>query len=181
MRIGIDISQIVYEGTGVAAYVRNLVSALVKLDRENEYVLFAGTLRQRQAIVSFYQSLGSPGHVRLVMVPIPPPALDLLWNRWHVLPVEWLTGPLDIFWSSDWTQPPLARARGVTTIHDVSFLRFPETFAKTIVDVQKRRLNRVRRECSAVFCDSQVTKRDVATFLGLNPERLHTVYPGFSY
>jgi len=93
--------------------------------------------------------------------------------------VEWFIGEVDVFWSSDWTQPPLVKARGITTIHDISFLRFPETFDRTIPNVQKRRLRWVKRECAAILCDSEATKKDVVELLGLPQQLLRVVYPGY--
>lgn len=181
MRIGIDISQIVHEGTGVGAYVRSIVRELLRIDQKNDYVLFGASLRKLSHFTAYFEEVRAIGaRARLVTVPIPPTILEFLWNTLHIVPIEWLTGPIDVFWSSDWTQPPLMRARGVTTIHDVSFLRYPETFAKTIIDVQKRRLARVKRECKAVFCDSEATKRDVVALMGMPEDRLHVVYSGFS-
>ena len=46
MKIGIDISQVVY-GTGVSNYTRNLLEALLVLDKDNEYITFGGSLRRR--------------------------------------------------------------------------------------------------------------------------------------
>ena len=46
MRICIDVSQAVY-GTGVGDYTKNLVTHLLRVDSENEYVLFGGALRRR--------------------------------------------------------------------------------------------------------------------------------------
>jgi len=46
MKIGIDISQIAYEGTGVANFLSNLVSNLLKFDKKNEYILFYSSLRR---------------------------------------------------------------------------------------------------------------------------------------
>ena len=40
MKIGIDISQVVYEATGVGEYTKHLVEWLLKTDSKNEYVLF---------------------------------------------------------------------------------------------------------------------------------------------
>ena len=40
MKIGIDISQTAFEGTGVAEYTKKLVETILKLDAENEYLLF---------------------------------------------------------------------------------------------------------------------------------------------
>ena len=180
MRIGIDISQIVHEGTGVGAYVRSIVRELLRIDKKNEYVLFGASLRKLSKFAPYYHEVHvfNPC-VRLVTVPIPPTILEFLWNTLHIVPVEWLIGSVDVFWSSDWAQPPLRGAKGVTTIHDVSFLRYPETFAKTILDVQKRRLFRVKRECKAVFCDSEATKRDVMELVGIYENRLRVVYPGW--
>ena len=180
MRIGIDISQIVHEGTGVSTYVRNLVKAILEKDHHNEYVLFGASLRKLSLINTYFQEIHAlHPRVRLVIVPIPPTLLEFIWNTLHIVPVEWFTGPIDVFWSSDWTQPPLRVAKGVTTIHDVSFLRFPETFAKNIIDVQKRRLARVKQECNVVFCDSEATKKDVMNLLGVAQNKLQVVYPGF--
>ena len=180
MRIGIDISQIVHEGTGVGAYVKNLLRALLEADQKNEYVLFGASLRKLSTFAQYFNEVRvlNP-RVRLVTVPLPPTILELLWNVLHIVPVEWFIGDVDVFWSSDWTQPPLHRAKGITTVHDVSFLRYPETFTQTIIDVQNRRLAWVKRECKTVFCDSEATKRDVMDLVGIGQNKLHVVYPGF--
>lgn len=179
MRIGIDISQIVYEGTGVGNYVREMVKALLTIDHQNEYVLFGSSLRKRQKLEQYYETVKNP-KVTLCVMSIPPILLDFLWNRLHIIPIEWLIGPLDIFWSSDWTQPPLTHAKGITTVHDVSFLRYPETFAKAILDVQKRRLVWVKRECKVIYCDSEATKQDVMSLVGIARNKLNVIYPGFT-
>jgi len=192
MRIAIDISQIVYEGTGVAAYVRNLITALVEKDSHNDYILFGASLRKRAVFGLFAASLTTHSkRVRLVTTPIPPTLLDIVWNRLHIIPAEWFVGPVDIFWSSDWTQPPLTHARGITTIHDLSILRYPGQshnkaeldyvhgrLLANIVAVQTRRLRRASKECQAFFCDSEATKKDAHTLLGIANDRLRVIYPG---
>lgn len=181
MKIGIDISQVVYEGTGVATYVCRMVEALLSVDNHNAYVLFGSSLRKRSKLNEFAIRLKKIyPNVSFVFLPFPSWLLDVLWNRLHIIPIEWIIGNVDVFWSSDWTQPPLARAYGMTTIHDVSFLRFPETFAQTIIDVQKRRLAWAKRECKAILCDSEATKMDTIEFYNVNPRILHVVYPGIA-
>lgn len=44
MRIGIDVSQVVYKGTGVGSYTENLVKNLIKIDDSNQYILFGKVL-----------------------------------------------------------------------------------------------------------------------------------------
>ena len=180
MRIGIDISQIVYEGTGVGTYVRKLVTELIRRDTKNSYILFGATLRQRAKLLSFYNSLPCDRkRVRLCIIPIPPTVLDILWNTFHIIPIEWFTGTIDVFWSSDWTQPPLLHARGVTTVHDLSILRYPESFNKKILSVQTRRLHRIKQECDAFLCDSIATQQDIVKLLDIDKQKTHVVYPGF--
>ena len=172
MRIGIDISQIAHERTGVATYIRRMVDTLLKLDTKNEYVLFGASLR-KQNVFKEYR-----GKAKLVVVPIPPTILSFLWNTLHIIPIETFTGPLDIFWSSDWTQPPLRHANGVTTIHDVTPMLFPKEMDKRIVKTHKRRLHWVQKECQAIFCDSESTKKDVTELFRIPPEKLRVTYPG---
>lgn len=190
MRIGIDISQIAYEGTGVAQYVRLMTEALMRMHPEHEYILFGASLRKKQVFSDYVKQL--PGSPRLVAVSVPPTILDWVWNRLHIVPVEWCIGPVDVFWSSDWTQPPLSKARGITTIHDLSILRYPEeshnkaelhigsaVVRPNIVATQKRRLMRAIGECQAFLCDSEATKKDAHTLLHIPLEKLHVVYPGY--
>ncbi len=179
MKIGIDISQIAYEGTGVDRYVRNLVTELVKKDVHNTYILFASSLRKRHVFAKFYQQLPH-GKVILRVFPFPPTLLTFLWNDLHIIPIEWLIGHIDIFWSSDWVQPPISTAIGITTIHDVSFLRYPESFTDIIVTVQKKRLQRAVSECKHFLCDSIATKKDVIHYYHLPDSQLTVVYPGIS-
>lgn len=193
MKIGIDISQIAHEGTGVSVYVTRLVRTIITKHTEHEYVLFGASLRKLGAFRQFYASLPqNQQNVRLITVPIPPTVLSLLWNTLHIIPIEWFTGEIDIFWSSDWTQPPLARARGVTTIHDLSILRYPEeshnkttysaankTLSANIVAVQSKRLSRAVKECAIFLCDSEATRKDAEELLGIARNKLRVVYPGF--
>ena len=46
MIIGIDITMLVYPGSGVANYTYNLVKNLLQYDKENEYRLFYSSLRR---------------------------------------------------------------------------------------------------------------------------------------
>lgn len=179
MKIGIDISQIVYEGTGVATYVRSMVRELLRKDKKNTYVLFGASFRKRNLFEKFYKEVKELHHdVELISVPIPPIMLDMMWNRLHIEPIEKFTGPLDIFWSSDWTQPPLRRVKGITTIHDLSPLKFPKETDATIAGTHKRRLAWVKKECSVILCDSVATKKDVMDVLQIPENRLRVVYPG---
>ncbi|MCJ7804906.1 glycosyltransferase family 4 protein, partial [Patescibacteria group bacterium] len=107
--------------------------------------------------------------------PIPPTLLEPLWNKWHWPSVERLIGSIDVFHSSDWTQPP-SRAAKVTTIHDFGFLKYPETAHPKIKAVHQRRLDWVKKEADLVIAVSQSTQKDIIEILGIPEEKIKVVY-----
>ncbi len=176
MKIAIDISQTAYRGTGVANFTRKLVEHLIKGDTKNEYVLFFSSLRN--SLDEFFLPFLNKKNVTLKHFKFPPTVLDILWNRLHILPVEYLIGPVDIFISSDWTEPPTVKAKKATILYDVIVYKFPQETAQNIVEVQKRRLKWVKKKSDVILCISEATKKDALKILGIEEKRLKVVYPG---
>ncbi|OGK66454.1 hypothetical protein A2313_01230 [Candidatus Roizmanbacteria bacterium RIFOXYB2_FULL_41_10] len=178
MRIGIDISQIVYSGTGVARYTQGLVEAILQYENQHQWVFFFASLR-RALPAKLVAQIAQKGFI-LKQYKIPPTLLSLLWNRWHFINVEWLTGKLDWYISSDWTEPPVKNAKKATIIHDLAFLHYPETIDWKILKTQQQRLIHVCHESDLILADSDSTKRDIEHFLTLNKAKVQTIYPGIS-
>ena len=177
MRIGIDISQLAYKNTGVADYLKSLINALLTIDRENEYVLFYSSLR-RGVQNSKFKIQNYNSKVKIKKFRFPPSMLDLLWNKMHVLPIEWLIGDVDVFITSDWTEPPTLRAKKATILYDLIVYKYPQETDKKIVNVQKRKLKWVKKESSMIFCISKATKKDAVAILGIEEKKLEVIYPG---
>lgn len=172
MRIGIDISPVVYD-TGVSSYTRNLVRALLSIDKGDEFVLFGGSLRRMGELHNYYTQVAGDSAEKIF--PLPPTLMDLVWNRLHVFPVEWLVGDLDVFHSSDWTQPPTGAFK-VTTIHDLAPLRFPSILHPKIVATHQRRLEWVAKEVDSIIAVSEFTKQEIVELLGINPEKIRVIH-----
>ena len=179
MKIGIDISQLAYEQTGVANYLSSLVKYLVETDKENDYILFYSSLRKKLDM-NFVSELMST-RVSFKHFKFPPTVLDVLWNKLHVLPIENLIGDVDIFITSDWTEPPTRKAKKVTILYDLIVYKYPEETAALIVGTQKRKLAWVKKESSMILCISRATKKDAEEILGIDTKRLSVVYPGVSF
>lgn len=177
MKIGVDISQLAYEKTGVANYLANLIQYLLKIDRENEYVFFFSSLRKKFKFpISHFQSNNQ--RIKIKEYKFPPSLLDILWNRLHIFPIEWLIGDVDIFISSDWTEPPTKKAKKATILYDLIIYKYPKETAKKIVDAQKRKLNWVKNESALIFCISEATKKDAMEILDIKEKKLRVIYPG---
>ena len=70
MRIGIDCRLPTYRMGGISQYVLNLMTALVELDRDNEYVVFHSRKEQRNFLPAgadkwTRRNLWTPPHHRL--------------------------------------------------------------------------------------------------------------------
>lgn len=174
MKIGIDISQVVY-GTGVSFYIRNLVKNLLSLDRKNEYLLFAGSLRQTALLKEVKQDVGCKREkCYSKFLPFSPKIANILFNKIHFIPIELLVGNLDVFHSSDWVQPR-SKAFKVTTIHDLSPIFLPKLTPKSIVKTHKLRLRRVFEEVDRIIVPSEFTKNELLR-LGFSNGKIRVIY-----
>jgi len=178
MKIGVDISQLAYKDTGVANYLGNLVKNLFTIDKENEYVLFFSSMRK--TIPSFAEASTDKQNSRVQVrtFPFPPMLLNLLWNKLHVFPIEWLIGDVDVFITSDWTEPPTRRAKKATILYDLIIYKYPEETDRKIVQTQRRRLEWVKKESDIIFCISESTKKDAMKILRIDDKKLRVIYPG---
>ncbi len=177
MIIGIDISQLAYPNTGVSNYLYNLVLKLLEIDKKNEYVLFFSSLR-RDIENQISEIKNTNQKVKINQFKIPLLLLDLMWNKLHIFPIEKFIGDVDIFITSDWTEPPVIKARKVTILYDLIVYKYPKETARKIVSVQKRKLKWAKKESDKIFCISKSTSGDAAEILGIERNKLEVIYPG---
>lgn len=178
MKIAIDVSQIIYEGTGVASYTNQLVTHLLKVDTENEYLLFGIALRKYKILTDYLEKARQLNKkVSGKLLCFPQKLGSMIWNKLHLLNLDLLLGSVDIFHSSDWIQPPI-NAKKVTTIHDLIVYKYSETSHPEIVETQKKRLFWVKKECDLIICDSLATKEDLERILHFDRQKMAVVYPG---
>jgi hypothetical protein len=174
MKIGIDISQLAYEKTGVSNYLLNFVKGLIKEDDNNEYILFYSSLRKKLPV-----DFSSSKNVTIKTFKLPSTFLNLIWNKLHILPIETFIGPVDIFVTSDWTEPPVKKAKKATILYDLIVYKYPKETHEKIVEVQKRKLEWVKKETDRIFCISNSTAEDAKEILGIDSKKLSVIYPGF--
>lgn len=173
MRIGLDATPLLGNRTGVGRYTLSLLRALASYD--DELVATAFTFRGRDGLGD-----AVPSGVRVASRPAPARGLRELWARTEWPPVELLTGPVDVFHATNFVLPPTRRARGVVTIHDLSYLRHPDTVSRasaryrTLVPRSLRRASVVLTPSAAtaelVQAEYGVGCPVVVTPLGVDPQ-----------
>lgn len=175
MKIGIDISQVVYEGTGVGRFTKGLIETILTFDKTNHWTFFFSSFRGK--IDSELLSRIKKSRHRFLRLPFSPRMLSFLWNTVHMIPIETFTGPLDVFICSDWTEPP-AKCKKATIIHDFAYLRYPETVHESILKTQKKRMEWVKKESQYIITPSKSTQSDVSKFFSIPSEKITPLYSG---
>src|SRR3989339_1499001 len=178
MKIGIDITMLVYAGSGVANYIYNFVKTLLKIDHQNEYRLFYSSFRRPK---NFYylkelKKLGG----KIYQYPFPPTLLKIIWGRLNIIPIEWFTGKVDVFFFSDFLRPPLLPGtKGITTIHDLTWKLFPKYHEERIIRAHEKKLDKTIKYNDAIIVDSINTKQDLLRlYPQINEDKVIVLYPG---
>jgi O-antigen biosynthesis alpha-1,3-mannosyltransferase len=176
MRIGLDISSAVY-GTGVSHYTTNLVrSMLPLLHPDDQMVVFGASLRQRSALHEFSKEL-FVNHASAIinrLFPFPPSLTSLLFNQLN-LPINRLTGDLDLFHAWDWYIPHPGHAKLVSTVHDLALFKFPDTAHPQIKTQHQAALIRLKQFNAHLIAVSQATKNDVIKLFNYDPALIHVI------
>ena len=123
MRIGIDYTSAATQGAGIGRYTRELIRALLKQPSPNRYRLFYASPHPIDASEIKTQ------RSEIQRLPFHDKWLMRLWHRLRIpLPVELVTGKIDLFHSPDFTLPPtLPGVPTLLTVHDLSFIRDPDS------------------------------------------------------
>ena len=172
MRIGIDYTAAVRQGGGIGRYTRNLIRALAERDREHRYTLFVAGRGE--------DGLGAwPANFRRRSVPLSDRWTTILWQRLRLpIPIQLITGSLDLFHSPDFVLPPVGRTPTILTVHDLSFLRVPEHFVPGFCAYLTGAVSRAVARADHILADSQSTRRDLVELLAVEPNRVTVLYPG---
>ncbi|HEY1390759.1 MAG TPA: glycosyltransferase family 1 protein [Ktedonobacterales bacterium] len=178
MRIAIDYTPAIAQGAGIGRYTRSLVDALARLESSDEYLLLSAdaptAARPFPKAPSFRSQV-----IQLAGRPIGARHLTIVWHRLQLpLPVEILTGRVDVFHGPDFALPPALGVPRVLTIHDLAFLTHPQfatpSLARYLAAVVPRSLHRA----DAVIAVSEVTAADIEAQYGVASERITVISPG---
>ncbi len=163
MRIGVDVRVFYHRTAGIGSYTLQLLTALSKIDEENDYLL----LQHRRQVELLIKSprfsratLFTPSHHR--------------FEQWP-LSFETALLNLDLIHSPDFIPPLHNRVPSVITIHDLAFLLYPKFVTADSaryygqVEVAVKRANRI-------IAVSQSTKNDIIRLLGAPEGKIDVIY-----
>lgn len=163
MRIAIDARLNAYRTGGIPQYTRQLMVALAACAVDEQIVSLQHHEQLRPLVVApnvRRHPLFTPPHHR--------------FESW-LLPLELLPVRPSILHCPDFIAPRYRPCPAVVTIHDLTFLRYPE-----ILDDQAaayyRRVGASAAHADAVIAVSETTRQDIAQFLDLPIEQIEVIY-----
>ncbi len=169
---------LVYQGSGVANYTYNLVKTLLEIDKINEYRLFYSSFHKQKNsdYLEEFEKLGA----KIYYYRFPFKFLQFCWEKLNIMPVEWFTGKVDWFLSSDFLRPPLfSGTKGITTVHDLVWKIYPQFHEDWIVEAHEKKMKKTIQSKDTIIVDSLCTKNDLIKYYPeINKKRIHVLYPG---
>jgi glycosyltransferase involved in cell wall biosynthesis len=176
-RIGIDVTSALTQGGGIGRYTRELIAALASADTGYEYHFFAAKPPPQLPVPD---PVPSTPQTHFHAAPLNERWLYRLWYRLRLpLPVQWATGRLDLFHSPDFVLPPVrAGIPTLLTVHDLSFLHYPQTFPEKLVAYLQKVVPWSVERATHVLADSQATKDDLLQMWQVPAAKVTVLYSG---
>jgi len=174
MKIAIDATILRSQNTGTGFYVINLLNGLMKYDKENEYIVFGN-----KEIIKKFVFLNNK-NFRIENVIFKNRIVRVLWQLF-ILPFKLKKLNVNILHSTNYITPLFKfNLKFIVTIHDLTFIIFPEKF--TIV---KRLFFRFMvpifiRKADKVITVSENTKNDIIKFLKVPKEKISVTFETYN-
>ncbi|MBI5222198.1 MAG: glycosyltransferase, partial [Candidatus Magasanikbacteria bacterium] len=183
MRIGIDARMYGPKQAGLGRYVRQLITGLLEIDRENQYVLYVRNYEQQHEITP--PKADAPWaqnyeNCKIVIVDIP-------WYSWReqvefkkIIQKE----KVDLMHFPHWNVPLFYNDPFVVTIHDLIMYHYPRPEATTLGPIKfwlkdmahRIVLRHAVKKAKKIIVTSEFTKQDVYKTLGVELEKTIVIY-----
>lgn len=160
LRIGFDGTPLLGKKTGVGWYTHELIDAVARRSPAADVVVFPISWRTARTL-----RLDPPHrpNVRVARRVAPARPLWALWDRVPFPPVEWLVG-CNVFHATNFISPPSRKIPTVVTVHDIGFIRDPDSVTPAIRRMAKL-LPTVLRRASIIVTVSEFTRDEVAWWM----------------
>jgi len=180
MKIGIDANWAIFDQSGIGKYTENLIKALLDVDTENQYVLFFDYFRDRDHRRQMIQKLIAKAKAPVKVVTNH--NLSILKEFLLQFPrfsKYFYREPVDVmhfpFFSG---VPAKVEVPAVVTIHDLTFLYYPEHRGAKTSNFYLKRTKLAIQTAQKIIAVSEATRQDLIKELGVLPEQIKTVPEG---
>ncbi len=171
MRVLIDATSVLLRSAGIKNYtyhwVKHLRAAARPEDEIRAFPLIDALpeLRHERSVLSPLDTYARLALLYFVNIPGNPA-------------IDWLSARADVFHLSNQIRTAPRRARTTATVHDLTCWIMPELHTSGNVRADKSFAEQVLKRASGLIAVSENTRADAIRILGLDPERIQTIYSG---
>ena len=165
MRFAVDAHSVGCHLTGNEVYIRNLLNEFTRLDRSNQFIAYVSKPESEVSLPSGIETHRvSENPYRRLGVDLP---VRLREDQPDLLHVQY-TGPL-------WSSTPL-----VVTVHDVSFLEYPQYFTTYRARQLKLTVRRTVKRAAAILTPSEFSRSAILRHYQLDEDAVVVVHNAVS-
>ena len=173
VKVCMDIQAALGQRAGVGRYARELLWHLGAEAGSDEIAAFYFDFKRR--------GMGAPppGVQMRACRWLPGRVTQNLWKRLGFPPYDWLAGDADLYHFPNFVRPPLSKGKkSIVTIHDVSFLRMPETTEAKNLAWLSAEIHNTARKADAILTDSYFSAREIRELLNVPEDKVFPVWLG---
>lgn len=152
------------EKQGIGIYSRNLMSSILKIDKENTYYF----------IYVSEQHTGSFGEHKNLKEIVIPCRNKFLWDQWAV--PKFAKGKTDIIFNTKFSVPLVASCQVMMVFHGSEWYVYPEFYSKLDILYNKIFLPLYCKKASAISSVSKITADDMVKFIRFDAKKIFVVH-----
>lgn len=173
MRVCLDIQSALSKRTGVGRYTIQLAEVLIANRETDTVILFAFDFLGKG------KNLPLPQGVTKRLVRWCPGRLaSLCWKTLNYPSFHLFAGNADVYHFPNFILPPLKKGISIVTIHDLSFLRYPQFTENKNLRYLTSKIHDTVARADLIITDSHYIAEEIQEYLRVSQEKLAVVYPG---
>ena len=178
MKIVLDATSIRDRPSGIGIYIKNLLAGMLEILSEGGQINFDLRILYKNKVLWQFLNNQIKGSKVLPIYgfhyPFPSEvSLQILRrSQWIRFLFENLLGKPDIFHGLDYLNYPLKNSYNILTLHDLSFMRYPQYAPDRVLKLYQKRLENCFQWTDLIIAVSESTKQDIIEFFSINPQKI---------
>lgn len=175
MILGFDAKRFFHNKTGLGNYSRDLIRILVQYHPENSYLLYNPKPKKIDRI---------PVDGKIIIEHLPESKKDKkLSSLWRLFSIstQIKKDKVDLYHGLSGEIPMglnKSQVKTVVTIHDLIFMRYPNLYSFFDRKIHYYKFKYAANKADLVIAISKQTKKDIITYLKINPHKIKVIYQG---
>lgn len=172
-KVAIDIQNLLNTKTGVGHYVYELASALSSQNADADFFFFYFS-RTRLLNLPFLGEHAKEHRIPSQIIRL----YGQLWKYFQFPKIDRFLPKVDVLHFPNFFIRPFKRGKCVLTIHDLSFIRYPQYTEPKNLKFLTKQLKIAISRADKIIADSDFTRNEIIDIYQIEKSKVVTVYPG---